>query len=86
MASVRRPQYRTLARLLRATTAELLIKGLDENGIRLPGVERRRKRVVDAALKVVERLNGERIGLGNRPRTGPAPRPGPGAKAAQGEV
>jgi|CXWL01.1.fsa_nt_gi hypothetical protein len=64
--ATRRPQYRTLARLLRATTAELLLKGLDENGIRLRGVERRRKRVIDAALKVVERLNVDMIGLGNK--------------------
>ncbi len=57
MASQRRPQYRVLDRLLRQVTAELLIKGLDENGIRLRGVERRRDRLIKKVLIVIGRLN-----------------------------
>lgn len=55
--SARRPQYRVLARMLRATTAELLIKGLDENGIRVRGTERRRQRLIDKVLPIIGRLN-----------------------------
>jgi hypothetical protein len=62
----RRPQYRVLASLLRQTTAELLLRGLDENGIRLPGTERRRQRLVNRVLPIVEKLNALGIGLGNR--------------------
>ncbi len=55
--AARRPQYRLIASLLRKTTAELLLKGVDEHGISLPGTERRRKRLIDRVLVVVERLN-----------------------------
>ena len=54
---LRRPQYRVISRLLRLTTSELLLRGLDENGIRLRGTERRRERLVKKVLKVMERLN-----------------------------
>lgn len=65
--STRLPQYRLLARLLREVTSELMIKSLDEQGIRLPGTERRRQRLIDKMLPVMERLNARGVGLGNRP-------------------
>lgn len=52
----RRPQYRVVTSLLKQVTAELLLKGLDEHGIRIRGTERRRDRLVKKVLAVIVRI------------------------------